>query len=172
MCIEFRKVSGFNRGTILNLLSDAYSFDERMGQCWRSDWEEFDDFFFDNLQIADQYGFITTLDGEAIGLVSWDPRNMPEYVEVGHNCIKSTYKGRGYGTMQLEEAVNRIMGYDVKKIIVTTNAGLFPAQRMYESVGFKIVLRRKNSGIADFAGEYIDYEIIADEFAGLRHSSK
>ena len=74
--------------------------------------------------------------------------------------------------MQLEEAVNRIRGYDVKKIIVTTNAGLFPAQRMYESVGFKTVLRRKNAGIANFAGEYIDYEIIADEFAGLRHSSK
>ena len=37
-------------------------------------WKEFDNFFFDNLQIADKYGFITTLNNEAIGMISWDPR--------------------------------------------------------------------------------------------------
>lgn len=166
MCIGFRKVSGFPRGTICKLLTDAYSFDERMVQCWGADWKEFDNFFYDNLQIADKYGFITTLNGEAIGMVSWDPRNMPEYAAVGHNCIRREYKGRGYGKMQLQEAVNRIMESDVIKIIVNTNAGLLPAQRMYESVGFKKVLVRKNDGIAEFAGDNIDYEFIVDEYAG------
>ncbi len=99
--IEFRKVSGFKRGTLFELLSDAYSFDERWEDCCASDWKEFDHFFFDNPQIADQYGFITVLNGKAVGLASWDPRKMPEYVEIGHNCIISSRKGHGYGRVQL-----------------------------------------------------------------------
>lgn len=91
--IEFRKVSGFKRGTLFELLSDAYSFDGRWEDCCGADWKEFDDFFFDNPQIADRYGFITVLNGKAAGLASWDPRKMPEYVEIGHNCIITSCKG-------------------------------------------------------------------------------
>ena len=43
-----------------------------------------------------------------IGFVTWDPRNRPEYVEIGHNGIRENYKGRGYGRLQLEEAIRRI----------------------------------------------------------------
>lgn len=66
MGIDFKKVSEFKRGMIFDLLSDAYSYDDRIGQYWSNDWT-FDDFFFENLNIADQCGFITTLDNEAIG---------------------------------------------------------------------------------------------------------
>lgn len=137
MKIEFKKTSSFKRGILLELLTDAYSFDFKYEQNCKSDWIAFDDFFFDNLHIADTCGFITTLNDEAIGFASWDPRNIPDYVEIGHNCIASKYKGNGYGIMQLQEAVNRITQNDVKKIIVTTNDDLIPAQRMYEKVGFK-----------------------------------
>lgn len=160
MDIKFEKVSDFNRGILFELLTDAYSYDSRYKQCWSSDWQNFDDFFFDNLQIADKYGFITTVNDEAVGFVSWDPRNMPKYVEIGHNCVASKYKGNGYGKIQLQEAVNRIVQYDVRKIIVTTNDKLTPAQRMYESIGFKQYQRRKNESNSAFSGEYIDYEYI------------
>lgn len=157
MSIEFKKVSEFNRGILFKLLKDAYSFDYRYEQSCNSDWQEFDDFFFDNLHIADKYGFITTLNDEAIGFASWDPRNMPEYAEIGHNCIASKHKGNGYGNIQLQEAINRITPNDVRKIIVTTNDDLIPAQRMYESVGFTIYQRRKNQNNTEFVGEHIDY---------------
>ena len=103
--------------------------------------------------------FVVEINNEVIGLVIWDPRNMPEYMEIGHNCIKSKYKGNGYGRIQLQEAVNRIAQNDVKKIIVTTNVQLTSAQRMYESIGFKFCQRRKNESNTDFSGEYIDYAI-------------
>jgi ribosomal protein S18 acetylase RimI-like enzyme len=109
------------------------------------------------LQIANKYGFITTLNDEAIGFVLWDPRNMPEYAEIGYNCIVSKHKSNGYGKIQLQEAVNRITQNDVRKIIVTMNDDLIPAQCMYESVGFTIHQKRKNQNIADFVGEHIDY---------------
>jgi len=80
MSIEFRKMSDFNRGILLELLENAYSSDRRYEQRWYSNWQDCDNFFYDNLKIADKYGFITTLNDEAIGFVLCDPRNMPDYV--------------------------------------------------------------------------------------------
>lgn len=157
MDIEFKKVSSLERGILFDLLKDAYSFDTRYEHSCIADWQAFDSFFFDHLQIADKYGFITTLNGKAIGFVSWDPRQMPRYVEIGHNCIASAYKGKGYSTMQLQEAVNRILQNDVQQIIVTTNDDLIPARRMYEGIGFTLTHRRQNNHIAGLAGEHLDY---------------
>ncbi len=76
----------------------------------------------------------------------------------GISCFK--YKNNGYGKIQLQEAYRRIVLNDVNRIIVTTNIGLFPAQQMYEGVGFKAYNRRPNEQISDFPGDYIDYVII------------
>ncbi|MNO77104.1 Acetyltransferase (GNAT) family protein [compost metagenome] len=157
MSVKFKKLSGFNRGTLFELLTDAYSFDRRYEQSSIFDWQDFDNFFFDHLQIADKYAFITTVNDEPIGFVTWDPRNMPDYAEIGHNCIASKHKGNGYGKIQLQEAVNRISHNDVKKIIVTTNDDLTPAQRMYESIGFTMLQKRKSETGANFIEEFIDY---------------
>ncbi|MGI5899362.1 MAG: GNAT family N-acetyltransferase [Christensenellales bacterium] len=157
MDIRFEKPSRFSRGILFELLKDAYSFDKRYQQHESANWRECDDFFFDNPQIADRYCFITTLKGEAVGFVSWDPRRVPEHVEIGHNCIRPTHKGKGYGKAQLQEAVERILQSGAGKIIVTTNDDLIPAQRMYESVGFKMHQRRKNEAEGGFVNEFIDY---------------
>jgi hypothetical protein len=85
--IEFRKISDFPKGTLYDILIDAYSFDERNRQIWDKNWKETDDFFYSHPEIADEYGLVTCLDGEPIGFITWDPRNRPEYVEIGHNGI-------------------------------------------------------------------------------------
>ncbi|ETT63613.1 N-acetyltransferase GCN5 [Paenibacillus sp. FSL R7-277] len=157
MNIEFSKISQFERGTLLELLKDAYSFDRRYEQNCLEDWQEFDNFFFDNLQLADQYGFMTALDGKAIGFVSWDPRQMPRYAEIGHNCIATAHKGKGYSTMQLQEAVDRILRNKVGQIRVTTNDDLIPAQRMYERVGFVLQQKRHMGPDSVLKGEHWDY---------------
>jgi len=160
MSLTFEKISSFDRGLLYRLLVDGYSFDNRWNLSFGKDWMEFDNFFFDNLDIADKYGFITALDGEPIGHISWDPRNLPEYVAIGHNCIATKYKGNGYGKRQLQEAIDRIRQYDgIKKIIVGTNSNLI-APHNYESVGFKLCQTRKNESDTDFSGDYLDYEII------------
>lgn len=158
--IEFKKISEFPKGTLYNQLVDAYSFNVNCQKTWDQMWQEYDNFFYSNLDsIADKYGFITVVDGIAVGHISWDPRNRPNEVTIGDNCILSSFKGRGYGKLQLEEAINRIKEYDVKKIVVTTNEILLPAQKNYESVGFIKVAERKNTETS-FAGNYIDYEMI------------
>ena len=158
--LEFKKITDYSRGTLYNQLVDAYSFNDECRKTWNKMWKDYDDFFYDNPEMANKYCFITVLDGEPIGHISWDPRHRPDYVEIGHNCIIIKYKGKGYGHLQLEEAIRRIKEYDnLKKIIVTTNELFVPAQRNYESVGFIKIGERENKD-TPFSGKYIDYEII------------
>ena len=159
MKIEFEKITGFPRGTLFDMLADAYAFDPRWAEEHLEEWRNFDGFFFDNPEIAGKYGFVTTVDGEPVGFISWDPRHRPEYEEIGYNCILSRYKRRGYGTRQLREAVRRILPDRPQRIIVTTNASLVPAQKMYERVGFRKTGERPSP--ASFAGDLLDYEYIA-----------
>ena len=157
--VEFRKISEFSRGILYNQLIDAYSFNCKCKEVWDTSWKEYDNYFYDNLDKIDKYGFITVLDGEPIGHISWDPRHKPDYVEIGHNCIVTKYKGQGYGHLQLEEAIRRIKEYNnLKKIIVSTNEIFVSAQKNYESVGFKKIKERINNE-TPFSGKYIDYEI-------------
>ncbi|WP_212647196.1 GNAT family N-acetyltransferase [Candidatus Enterococcus clewellii] len=158
--VEFRKISDFARRILYLLLKEAYSYDERIEKHWGHVWEEFDNFFFDNLNIADTCGFITTIGSMPIGFASWDPRNTPIEVIVGHNCIVQRYKNKGYGKIQLQEAIQRMKKTNCAKIIVTTNQALLPAQKMYENLGFIERNRRMNSSSATFMGDYINYEII------------
>lgn len=158
--IEFKKISEFPKGTLYKQLVDAYSFNDNCKKTWDYMWKEHDEFFYSNLEVADKCTFITVLDGIPIGHISWDPRNRPCYVEIGHNCILTKCKGKGYGKLQLEEAIRRIKEYDnLEKIKVTTNKLLSPAQKNYESVGF-IKTRERVNNETPFSGDYIDYEII------------
>lgn len=160
MDIKFRKITEFPRGTLAALLKDGYSFEPKFAYYWQKQWQEFDNFFYDNPQIAEKYGFITVLDDEPIGLVSWDPRKLPEYVEIGHNCIATKHKRNGYGRRQMQEAVNRIIAQGAKRIIVWTNENLVAAQRTYESVGFRFVEKSQETNCPECAGQRKHYEII------------
>ena len=158
--LAFRMIHDFPRGTLAGLLTDAYSFDPRFARHWASDWRTFDDFFFDHPEIAERCGFITVFGETPIGFASWDPRNRPAFVEIGHNCIAPRHQGRGFGTAQLLEAVARIRRTGAERICVTTSEVLFPAQRMYAKAGFR-ELRRRECG--DFCGKRIDCEYRVQE---------
>ena len=157
MKMDFLKITGFPRGTLVDMLADAYSFDPRWAAERSEEWRSFDEFFFDNPAIAEKYGFVTTVDGEPVGFISWDPRHRPDYEEIGYNCILARYKRLGYGTRQLQEAVRRILLDRPRRIVVTTNASLVPAQKMYERVGFRKTGERPSPS---FAGDLLDYEFL------------
>ena len=101
----------------------------------------------------------TVLEGKPGGFVSWNPTNLPESAEVGHNCILTEYKGNGYGKRQMQEAVQRMIAQGAKKIVVWTNEICVPAQHTYESVGFQFV-KKSEETFSEYAGQRIHYEII------------
>ncbi len=159
MYIEFKSFVDFGRGILYKQLVDGYSFNSKWQQKFNKEWKDYDDFFYDNLVFTNKCGFITVLNGNPIGHISWDPRHLPEYVEIGHNCIETKYKGNGYGKIQLEEAIRIIKQYkDIKKIIVTTNENLISARHNYESSSFKLKQKRNNDD-SPFSGQYMDYEL-------------
>ena len=49
--IEFKKFTDFPRGTMYDILQDAYSYDIRNKEIWENNWKESDDFFYDNPEI-------------------------------------------------------------------------------------------------------------------------
>lgn len=157
--IEFKSLADFPRGTMFDLLCDAYAFDPRNRMIWEQSWKESDDFFYDNPAIAQKYSIVTCVDGKPIGFVTWDPRHRPDYVEIGHNGVRGAYKRQGFGKMQLMEALRRIHEYEeLQRIIVSTNSN-FVAVRNYESVGFVLYERQLNNTESAFAGDYLFYEI-------------
>lgn len=160
MSISFHSFHEFQRGLLFDLLQDAYSYDERFYLNCSLDWKSCDDFIYDHLPLSEQFGFITVEDEKAIGFIVWDPRKLPDSVEIGHNCICTGCKGKGYGRLQLQEAVRRISESNARNIIVTTNEGLLPARHMYESVGFQFEANRKNESATSCAGDFMEYRYI------------
>lgn len=153
MPVTFGNITDYPRGFLRDMLIDAYSFNPDYQRQYDANWKAFDDFFYDNPSIAEKYGFVTLLNGKPIGHISWDPRHLPAYAQIGHNCIASAHKGHGYGKLQLVEAVRRIKQNPVEKILVSTNSDLIPAQKNYESVGFKLI-RRDGGAMPDLFYEY------------------
>ncbi|WP_158277631.1 hypothetical protein [Opitutus sp. ER46] len=78
-----------------------------------------------------------------MGFGSFDPRAAPQSARIGHNCIRPAYQGLGYGRLQLQEILLRLVERKVAEIHVSTLALPFfaPAQRMYSSGGFRLVQR-------------------------------
>lgn len=158
MKVEFLPLTAFPRGTMLSLLRDAYSMEAGYEKDWLDDWTQADAFFYDNPAIADRCAFVTAVNGKAVGMICWDPRELPDKVELGHNCIRAAYKGQGLGKAQLQEALRRIRESGARRITVTTDEDLIAAQKNYEACGFVFLGYRENPWNASYAGRLMDYE--------------
>lgn len=139
------------------MLLDAYKTIDELVQRDRQAWKDFDRFVFDNLELMDRNGFVTTISGKPIGFSTWDPRNLPQSVEIGHNCIIREFQGKGFGNYQLKETMVQIMARNPQRIFVKTGANQFflPARRMYESSGFVIISKTKHDDL--IVPETVDY---------------
>jgi Acetyltransferase (GNAT) family len=157
--METRRFSEYGGGTLHKLLIDAYSEAPELIGRYSEDWKAFDSFVYDNLSFMDECGFITIEDNNAVGFMSWDPRNLPDSVEIGHNCIAKAYQGFGKGREQLLLGIDKIKSRKPKRIIAKTGHIDFfiPAQRMYLSAGFKHKKSIKRND--DLVAEAIEYEL-------------
>ena len=158
--MHVQTIAVFLVALLARALSGSTALAQDYQKIFEKEWIEADNFFYNNLDIADNCGFITVLNNKPIGFICWDPRNIPDFVEIGHNCIASMYKGKKFGKIQLQEAISRISrSIDAGKIIVTTDERLVAAQKNYESVGFRLIKKRPNKINPEYAGMLIDYEI-------------
>lgn len=87
--------------------------------------------------------FVSFLSSSIIGFISYDPRSFPDVGIIGHNCILPKFQNKGYGKKQIEYLLALFTKNHCKKALVETGSHTFyvPAQRMYQSLGFKEVKR-------------------------------
>ena len=145
--IVFKNFDSLEKGTIFDALSKIYStypFKENdIKNEWCENWKEYDQLIFNNMETVGKAGFVTMNQEIMLGFCSWDPRNVPEYVIVGHNGILPAYRGNKYGSMQIFHMLELFKKHGFNKAYVTTGAEDFfiPAQKMYEACGFREIER-------------------------------
>ena len=140
--IAFTPFAQHKPGIVVSLLSQSYAaylaLDPQAARAWPADWATYDQDVFRFPDTVGACGFVTCLDGQAIGFASWDPRAFPAYGVIGHNCILPAFQGNGYGTAQIRRVLDILRARGFRQARVTTGDHPFfgPAQRMYEACGF------------------------------------
>ncbi len=102
--------------------------------------------------------FLSWADSELVGLGSYNPRQVPEYGIIGHNCILPQFQKKGYGKQQIFEILRCFSAEGIIKAVVSTFEHTFflPAQKMYISCGFKE--KKRYSAEPDPRYAMIEYE--------------
>lgn len=162
MSIKFKSPLEYRPGIIVSLLEQSYadimSSDQEYWNQAREKWEEFDKEVFQFPNSVGACVFMTLADGQLVGFGSYDPRQMPAFGIIGHNCILPKLRRRGYGKQQIFEILNRFRSMKINTAKVSTCSHPFfrPAQLMYISCGFIEISRRpwKN----DFSRDLVEYE--------------
>jgi GNAT superfamily N-acetyltransferase len=158
----FTPFAQHRQGIIVSLLSQSYAaylaLDPQAAQAWPEDWAAYDRDVFRFPDTVGASGFVTSVDGQAIGFASWDPRQFPACSVIGHSCILPAFQGHGYGTAQIRRVLQVLRAQGFKQARVTTGEHPFfrPAQQMYETCGFCEVGRgfrdsRVALGMIDYA---------------------
>jgi len=149
----FEAITNHPTGIIERLLAESYAglpVNDQEREKYRLQWQRADRETVENVDTIGRCTFITCLNGQPIGVGSFDPREAPERGIIGQNCILPAYRGRGFGRRQLEEILRRLRALGIKTAVVTTGAQDFflPARRMYEACGF-VQSRRFQSDFHD-----------------------
>ena len=53
--LEFKKLTDFPRGTLYNILCDAYSYDDRNKRFWDGNWKETGDYLYYEIVLSKKH---------------------------------------------------------------------------------------------------------------------
>ena len=137
MKYTYLKLSELEPETIYKALCVSYQGWEDFSK-WENDWKQFDKDIHEFPDTIGSSGFGTFLGETIVGFISWDPRQFPSHVILGHNCVLPKYRKQGIGKHQITKALNSFQQYGFEFARVSTNRDTFfkYARRMYESCGF------------------------------------
>jgi len=143
MTLEFAPPGEYQRGTILDLLTESYaelvSSDPGTWGPGARRWEEFDSEVFNHPETVGSSLFLSRHEGRLVGFASYDPRRKPRCGIIGHNCILPPYRGNGFGTGQIREIIRifRELGIDRSQVVTLDHPFFDSARRMYVGCGFR-----------------------------------
>ena len=141
------KLSDTEPSIIYKALCTSYQGWEDISK-WESDWKQFDKEIHEFPDTIGNSGFGTFLGNVFIGFISWDPRQSPSYVIVGHNCVLPKYRNQGIGKHQITRALNSFQqqGFEIARVSTKRDSFFKYSRRMYESCGFIECSPYRNDG--------------------------
>ena len=81
--------------------------------------------------------FVAEIDGKVVGFASYSIETERSVGTVGYNAVHPDYRGRGIGTALQQRVKQAFREEGMKFAHVSTLAHDFPAQRVYEKMGFE-----------------------------------
>lgn len=164
MELIFNPISKYSSGIIYEIINQSYAdLLEADLEYWlpeREKWKQLDKEVFDNPETIGKCFFITSYYEEIVGMVSYDPRQRPEYGIIGQNCVLPVHRGKGFGTKQILKVIEIFGKEGFLKVKATTSEHPFfiPAQKIYRYLGFKEIGKRE--GGPDPRYGLIDFEMV------------
>lgn len=147
MEFKHKKLSDIEYGLIYKALCSSYKGWDDFS-IWEDEWKQFDKDVHDFPDTIGSSGFGTLLEKQIAGFISWDPRQYPMCVIIGHNCVLPKYRNQEIGKHQVTRALNRFQQYGFESAKVSTKRDPFfkYARKMYESCGFVECAPYRNDG--------------------------
>jgi len=136
MALTFTTATRSDPGIVYTILSACFAeiLDPPLEQSLR----RFDREVFANPDTIGACTLIASVAQETVGVISYDPRQRPQYGIIGYNGVLPSHQRQGYGHHQVQEIVRILTARDFETARVTTSLHPFfePARRMYEACGF------------------------------------
>lgn len=155
--LKFKRITEYEPGIVFSLLSQ--SFAEVLDDGLEGKIKEYERDVFGNPDTVGACAFISTLNGEVVGMASWDPRQGPGLGIIGWVCVLPEFQGRSFGKIQIKEILRQFKRDGFKKAFVRTGEHPFfaNAQKLYAACGFQESKRHPTGDQPGFGT--IDYEL-------------
>ena len=147
--MKFRhiKLSDIKPGIIYKALCESYNGLDDYSK-WINDWKQFDKDIHEYPDKIGGSGFGTILEENFVGFISWDPRQFPSFVIIGHNIVLPKYRNQGIGKHQIRWALDTLKknGFLCAKVSTKRDQYFTNARKIYESCGFVECAPYRNDG--------------------------
>jgi GNAT superfamily N-acetyltransferase len=155
--MDYLTIDNFEKGVVFDLLCRA--FEPIMNDELEAKLQRYDKEIFDNPKTVGASLFLARVDGELVGMASWDPRQFPKAI-VGYNCILPEFQGKRFGKQQLLELLRRLKASGFTDAAAKTGDHPFyePSQNMFKSCGFDEINRCQTSSDPRYGS--IDYHLV------------
>ncbi len=82
------------------------------------------------------------IDGRPVGVIMFNPASTGDTIELVYTGLAAEARGQGIGRLLLHMGLQLLRGRDERSITLAVDEANQPALRLYESFGFRRVLRR------------------------------
>jgi len=133
--LKFEQITEYEEGIVFSLLSQ--SFAEVLDNGLEEKIKQYEREVFENPDTVGACAFISTLNGQPIGLASWDPRQGPDVGIIGY-YIRPSQRRKGYGSLILALSLDKAKQLGLKKVLVTCNDDNVASIKIIERNGGKL----------------------------------